>query len=185
MSKRTGISKSTRFSVFARDNFTCRYCGLQSDRVRLAVDHITPVCQGGSNEPENLITSCESCNQGKGGRTIAQSAPTESDRLRILQEHQEQIALHAAAMESAVMRKEMRQNICNYCCEVFHQETMSSEVLSVFCAFAYEHGVNRLFEWVDIAHRYLRFRPSWTKIGKYVSGVRRNFKRQSEQNQIH
>lgn len=64
---RTPVSKRTRFDTFKRDHFTCQYCGKQPPAVVLVIDHATPVCAGGTNDPENLITACESCNQGKAG----------------------------------------------------------------------------------------------------------------------
>ncbi len=57
----------TRFEVFKRDAFTCRYCGGQSPAVVLEVDHIVPVCEGGSDDTINLTTSCWNCNRGKAG----------------------------------------------------------------------------------------------------------------------
>jgi 5-methylcytosine-specific restriction endonuclease McrA len=57
-----------RYSVLARDEFTCRYCGAKAPDVRLVVDHIVPVSKGGTDEPANLITACEPCNAGKSDR---------------------------------------------------------------------------------------------------------------------
>lgn len=52
-----------RISVFERDGFACRKCGSGE---RLSIDHIKPVVDGGSNDPENLQTLCVSCNSKKG-----------------------------------------------------------------------------------------------------------------------
>ncbi len=70
-SKRISPRKKDRFEVFKRDHFTCQYCGGQPPAVVLVVDHIDPVVRGGGSGMENLITSCEACNQGKGGRPLA------------------------------------------------------------------------------------------------------------------
>jgi len=56
--KRKSIGKKKRFEVFARDEFTCRYCGKQPPEVQLVIDHIKPVIEGGTNETTNLITAC-------------------------------------------------------------------------------------------------------------------------------
>lgn len=57
-----------RFKVFTRDKFTCRYCGrspLEDIEVKLHCDHIVPSSKGGTDELENLVTSCKECNLGK------------------------------------------------------------------------------------------------------------------------
>ena len=52
--------------ILERDYFTCRYCG---DPNATHVDHIIPKCQGGTDDPDNLVSACEHCNCSKGGRT--------------------------------------------------------------------------------------------------------------------
>ena len=74
MVKRKSTGKRLRFSVFQRDQFTCQYCGAQPPDVVLVCDHITPVALGGETTIDNLITSCESCNQGKADRSLADRA---------------------------------------------------------------------------------------------------------------
>jgi 5-methylcytosine-specific restriction endonuclease McrA len=61
-----GVSTKVRFRVLARDNFTCQYCGAKAPDVKLHIDHITALCNGGSNKMENLKTACADCNLGKG-----------------------------------------------------------------------------------------------------------------------
>jgi len=60
-------TQAKRFAVLSRDNFTCQYCGrsVKQHKVVLAVDHIVPKKQGGLDNIENLITSCQDCNIGK------------------------------------------------------------------------------------------------------------------------
>lgn len=62
---RKPLSKRTRFEVFKRDGFRCCYCGASAKTSQLEVDHIIPVSLGGSNDMDNLITSCRNCNGGK------------------------------------------------------------------------------------------------------------------------
>ena len=59
------VSKRLRYEIFRRDNHACRYCGASAPDVPLRVDHVTPVALGGTDEPGNLVTSCEPCNNGK------------------------------------------------------------------------------------------------------------------------
>lgn len=64
------ISKTLRFEILARDGFQCLYCGRGSPAVALQVDHFKPVAVGGTDDPSNLVTACEDCNQGKSDRTL-------------------------------------------------------------------------------------------------------------------
>lgn len=57
------VSKRTRFEVLRRDNYTCRYC--RATEAPLAVDHVTPVALGGTDDPSNLVAACRDCNAGK------------------------------------------------------------------------------------------------------------------------
>lgn len=59
------ISKRVRYAVLQRDNHTCRYCGATAPDVKLQVDHVIPAALGGTDEPSNLVTACEPCNNGK------------------------------------------------------------------------------------------------------------------------
>lgn len=69
--KRKSISKKLRFDVFKRDGFVCQYCGSTPPNVVLHVDHINPVKEGGKNNIDNLVTSCECCNLGKGATPLS------------------------------------------------------------------------------------------------------------------
>jgi hypothetical protein len=59
------VSKRLRYEIFRRDNHTCRYCGASAPDVSLRIDHVMPVALGGSDAPDNLVTSCDPCNSGK------------------------------------------------------------------------------------------------------------------------
>jgi hypothetical protein len=65
VSTRKTISPKLRFEVLLRDGFRCIYCGRTGQNIELQIDHLIPVSGGGSNELENLVTSCQECNQGK------------------------------------------------------------------------------------------------------------------------
>jgi 5-methylcytosine-specific restriction endonuclease McrA len=62
--------KITRRAVFARDNWTCQYCGT---RTNLTVDHVIPRSKGGGSHWENIVASCAPCNRRKGDRTPGQA----------------------------------------------------------------------------------------------------------------
>ena len=57
--------KITRRAVFARDGWTCQYCGVRSS---LTVDHVIPRSKGGSSSWDNIVASCAPCNRRKGDR---------------------------------------------------------------------------------------------------------------------
>jgi 5-methylcytosine-specific restriction endonuclease McrA len=59
--------KLSRRSVFARDNYTCQYCGGASKD--LTIDHVIPKRHGGGMHWENLVTCCRRCNSRKGDKT--------------------------------------------------------------------------------------------------------------------
>lgn len=68
---REGISSRV---LFARDKFTCQYCGkhesdLKGKSNRLTIDHIKPRAQGGPHHWENVVTACYKCNIRKRDRT--------------------------------------------------------------------------------------------------------------------
>ncbi len=69
------ITPKIRFETFKRDGFTCRYCGRKTPQVVLEVDHVVPVAEGGTDDPENLVTSCFECNRGKGATLLESLAP--------------------------------------------------------------------------------------------------------------
>lgn len=62
------ITQAMRRKIFTRDDFTCRWCGSQTN---LAVDHVHPLSKGGTNYEENLQTLCKKCNSKKSNRIIA------------------------------------------------------------------------------------------------------------------
>jgi 5-methylcytosine-specific restriction endonuclease McrA len=62
--------KITRRAVFARDRWTCQYCG---SRTNLTVDHVIPRSKGGASSWENIVASCAPCNRRTGDLTPVQA----------------------------------------------------------------------------------------------------------------
>lgn len=91
MTKRKTLSKKIRFEVFKRDGFKCQYCGANPPNIILEVDHIKPVSKGGSNELDNLITSCFNCNRGKSDNLIEDAPETIKDKHKVLEEKKLQL----------------------------------------------------------------------------------------------
>jgi 5-methylcytosine-specific restriction endonuclease McrA len=67
---RTHRQRLTRRAVFARDQWTCQYCGSQT---HLTLDHVTPKSKGGETTWENVVASCAPCNRRKGSHLPAEA----------------------------------------------------------------------------------------------------------------
>jgi len=59
--------KLSRREVFARDKFTCQYCGVKG--LTLTLDHVVPKHKGGPHLWENITSACIRCNHKKAGMT--------------------------------------------------------------------------------------------------------------------
>lgn len=173
--KRIALSKQSRFRIFTRDGFRCRYCGRSSEETTLEVDHIIPVAKGGTNDDANLITACIDCNRGKSDKQIGAFAPTEGERLRIAQDVNEQISSAKKAAEAAQAREQLRQSVVNYFCASRGTTQMDKKSMHILTSFAREFGCDLVFSWIDSAVIRLHPMSSDSKIGMYVSGCRRNY----------
>lgn len=96
--RRKAITKTMRFEVFKRDNFTCQYCGATPPAVVLQVDHIEAVANGGKNDEDNLITSCQPCNLGKGVRSLSVAPKSLADKAKEVSEREEQMLGYQAVL---------------------------------------------------------------------------------------
>jgi hypothetical protein len=99
--ERIALSKKLRFNVFKRDLFTCQYCGSTPPGAVLEVDHMHPVSKGGSNDIDNLITACFSCNRGKSDGLISSLPTSVADKAAILAEKMEQLKAYEKLLKSA------------------------------------------------------------------------------------
>ena len=100
------IRKAKRYAIYARDNFTCCYCGECFSSVKgLSLDHVVARENGGGNEATNLVTACISCNSRKGDMSIHQFVD-EAHALIVLEQINKPINVEAGkrlvALEKAV-----------------------------------------------------------------------------------
>jgi 5-methylcytosine-specific restriction endonuclease McrA len=56
----------TRRAVFARDEWTCQYCGAAAENL----DHVVPRSRGGAHAWDNVVAACRRCNSRKENRMI-------------------------------------------------------------------------------------------------------------------
>lgn len=63
------LSRSRRRKIYEKDDHKCHYCGSPDS---LTVDHKQPMSLGGSDDDENLVACCKSCNSSKGTKTYEQ-----------------------------------------------------------------------------------------------------------------
>ena len=68
------ISPQLRNEILERNGFTCQLCGAgpgdpdpfnPNRKVRLHIDHVKPISQGGTDDQDNLRVLCSACNQGR------------------------------------------------------------------------------------------------------------------------
>ncbi len=68
------IRVDKRLAVYLRDGFRCLCCDRDlhgADPREVTLDHVVPVCQGGSNEEGNVYTCCLSCNSARADKSLA------------------------------------------------------------------------------------------------------------------
>lgn len=58
-----------RYFVFARDRYTCQYCGKSKDKI-LQTHHIVYRSNGGTNRVDNLITVCTDCHTAENHKKV-------------------------------------------------------------------------------------------------------------------
>lgn len=62
----------TNTFLFARDDYTCQYCGRPATELKpretLTRDHLIPISRGGANTWTNVVTACSTCNTRKANR---------------------------------------------------------------------------------------------------------------------
>ena len=169
MGKRTTLSKKLRFDVFDRDNFTCRYCGKTPPDVKLVIDHMMPVKEGGGAEPANLITSCSECNAGKGAKILERGANDKNDRRRA-QEYMEQRDAAKLAVRTIEAQADMRASVEELLCREFAVPSAQHALVSHVCNLMVEFDPQTVISWVgQTAARGIHY----SSAGRYLSGIAR------------
>jgi hypothetical protein len=182
MAKRQAISASLRWSVYARDSFTCRYCGAQAGQegVELIIDHVVSVAEGGDNRIDNLVTSCRNCNGGKGPRSLM-AAPTSEAVVARIHERASTLQQQAAALSASIeAQRQLEQMAVNLKCEAYGVDSISLEKGEVahIIKLCQVYGADQVLAWYQIAAAKVRPRAAI----KYVYGIVRRVREQEEDN---
>ncbi len=78
-----------------------------------------PTCEGGSDDPINLATSCWECNRGKGGNPLTDVATGEDphDRALLLLEKQRQLREYDTVLSELLQeRTDQAEELLNFWC---------------------------------------------------------------------
>jgi len=142
-----GISESLRFEVFQRDNHTCQYCGRKAPEVKLEVDHLLPVSKGGTDEFDNLVTSCRECNSGKLAKII--KAFTGGYTKEEWREH-----IRRKRAEALQERRAQLDGVMQYWAECRGTKRISA------------YDANFIYNFIE------RYDPAWIKAAIYISPQR-------------
>jgi hypothetical protein len=178
--KRKPISASTRWQIFARDGFRCRYCGIQAgdDGVTLHLDHVVSVADGGTNAFDNLVTACQRCNGGKSARSLDE-VPGSASVIAYAQADaasmREQVEVMAACIDA---KRDLEVAVYDMLCEIYGENkvSLSEASLSLYVTFVRQYGAEQVMEWAEWAAR--RGLSCWSSI-QYVCGCARKRREQS------
>jgi hypothetical protein len=170
--KRKPISASTRWQIFARDGFRCRYCGIQAgdDGVTLHLDHVVSVADGGTNAFDNLVTACQRCNGGKSARSLDE-VPGSAEAIEFARDEAASLQAQAEAMEAArEAHATLQQEIVNTLCDAYGVDSINIRKTDglTLMRLAKRHGGALLFEWIyETAYRSVRL----DDCTRYINGI--------------
>lgn len=71
---RLGVSGTVTAVDLARKPAQCHYCTIGLEVGQGTFDHVIPFDRGGSNQPENIVRCCLTCNRTKFNKTPAEFA---------------------------------------------------------------------------------------------------------------
>ena len=94
------LGNKKRFDVFKRDGFTCQYCGGHPPERVLECDHIIPVSKGGTDDINNLVTSCFECNRGKRDHELGVIPNTLTENIAVMREKEKQYKAYRKLLRS-------------------------------------------------------------------------------------
>lgn len=75
------VAHVDRASIYSRDGGRCYLCGVDVDVAKFHVDHLIPLFRGGTHEPNNVATSCASCNLAKHTQMIPEAVQKRGENM--------------------------------------------------------------------------------------------------------
>lgn len=184
------ISKKVRFEIFKRDGFMCQYCGKIPPNVVLEIDHLIAKVDGGTDDLNNLITSCFDCNRGKGKIPLEKLPASLKDNLENIKEQRKQMKLYSKYLE------EIAENVENDLREIGHYffnyfaKSKRSRDRYVFAGgwkasmtrFLQDFNKYKIMEAIDIAYSKTNYRPNFdqTALFRYMCGILHNWRRDGQ-----
>jgi hypothetical protein len=176
---RKPMSKKLRFDVFKRDGFACQYCGAHPPQAILEPDHIKPVADGGTNDIDNLVTACFSCNRGKGARSLSSVPQSLSSKAAMVAESEAQLKGFQDVMEA---RRDRIEEELWRVAEVIEpgssEKGMSRDWTASIRKFNEKLGVHSVLESAEVARAKFSYGGKRTFL--YFCGVCWNLVRQME-----
>jgi hypothetical protein len=170
MSERKSLGKKVRFEVFKRDGFCCQYCGATPPGVLLQVDHIQAVANGGPDDMDNLVTSCQPCNLGKGARPLSVVPQSLADKAADIAEREEQLRGYAEVMEARRRRRDDDMwRIAEVLSPGCSQKGMSNDWLRSITNFIDQLGLYVVLEAAELARDRKSCTGSWRF--RYFCGI--------------
>lgn len=165
--KRKSLSVRARFEVFKRDCFVCQYCGAHPPEVVLEVDHIIPVAFDGTNDIDNLVTSCFDCNRGKAAISLSVVPQSLADKAAQIAEREEQLRGYGEVMEA---KRQRLEDETWRVMEMFYPgtETVQRDEFGSAQRFIDKLGLHAVLEAADIA---MASNCNYRNVFRYFCGV--------------
>jgi 5-methylcytosine-specific restriction endonuclease McrA len=125
------IPAGVRKNVYARDNYTCRYCGFKQGSkaptgdyvgASISIDHVIPSSQGGDVSLDNCVCCCTVCNRKKNGRTPEEAgmilSPERGDESVTREDKRREEKTHSSSLqEKNVFARPTLEEVKAYCLE--------------------------------------------------------------------
>lgn len=148
------VSTRTRFEVFKRDGFRCRYCGRTPVDCLLEVDHVVPKAKGGTDGAVNLVTACQDCNRGKSDVPLSESKIAPGRTAKEVREQTKQIAAYLEVCRELDRAKdEYRQYIAEKWMNALGESEVPEDFVTRLVTVVEKHGIAMFEEATAIVAR--------------------------------